>query len=164
MIPILRSDLRVASITLSRSTAPVEMREMLAVQDWTQLLATYGAVVREWAVVSTCHRFELYVVAESGAIDSLCYQLQAAFPAVTTSVAKQGFASEQNPWIVRMDEEAAEHLCRVAAGLDSLVLGEAQIQGQVIATYTRGLENGTIGPVLSSLFRTAIRVGKRART
>jgi glutamyl-tRNA reductase len=140
------------------------MRELLAVQDWAQLLATYGTVVREWAIVSTCHRFELYVVAESDEIDSLCCQLQAAFPAVTAPVAKQGFASEQKPWIVRMDEEATEHLCRVAAGLDSLVLGEAQIQGQVIATYTRGLENGTIGPVLSSLFRTAIRVGKRART
>jgi glutamyl-tRNA reductase len=66
--------------------------------------------------------------------------------------------------VLRLDDEAAEHLCRVAAGLDSLVLGEAQIQGQVISTYTAALEAGTIGPVLSTLFRTAIRVGKRART
>ncbi len=166
MVPTLRSGLRVASIALSRTTAPVEVREQLAYQDWDGLLAAWAFSIsmREWAIVSTCHRFELYVVAESDEVDVLCAQLKIMLSRLVASVANDELAEEQELWTVRTDEEAAEHLCRVAAGLDSLVLGEAQIQGQVIATYTTGLEQGTIGPMLSALFRTAIRVGKRART
>jgi glutamyl-tRNA reductase len=59
---------------------------------------------------------------------------------------------------------AAQHLCRVAAGLDSRVLGETQILGQVAAAYQAALAHGTTGPALSTLFPAAIRLGKRART
>jgi glutamyl-tRNA reductase len=164
MVPILRSGLRVASIALSRATAPVEVREQLAIQNWAELLATWTSPVREWAILSTCHRFELYIVVDGEGLDGLCLQLKAMLSGVVATVANFEFAKGQEPWIVRTDDEVAEHLCQVAAGLDSLVLGEAQIQGQVIATFTTGLEAGTIGPLLSALFRTAIRVGKRART
>ncbi|MGH2537166.1 MAG: glutamyl-tRNA reductase, partial [Candidatus Promineifilaceae bacterium] len=62
------------------------------------------------------------------------------------------------------DREAVSHLCRVAAGLDSLVLGEPQILGQVTVAYTAAVAQGSVGPQLSLLFCMAIRAGKRART
>lgn len=167
MVSNIRSDLRVASITVSHSTAPVEVRECLASQEWATLLATECEDIREWAIISTCHRFELFVVSDGAKLNDLCDQLQsllAKLISATDIVVENAAAPGQMLWFVRQDDDAAEHLCRVAAGLDSLVLGEAQIQGQVIATYTTGLEDGTIGPLLSALFRTAIRVGKRART
>ena len=160
----MRSEMRVASIMLSRLTAPVEVREMLACQDWATLMAPWAMLVSEWSALTTCHRFELYVVATEDEVASLCTQIKAMLTQVATSVAAEPWLLQNDPWIVRYDEDAADHLCRVAAGLDSLVLGEAQIQGQVIATYTTAVATGTIGPFLSNLFRTAIRVGKRART
>jgi glutamyl-tRNA reductase len=145
--------------------APLEVREQLACQqDWPGLLATWTTCIYEWAIVSTCHRFELYVVADSEGLESLCAQLHIMLSSVVTPVARRELPKDSEPWVVRVDEDAAIHLCRVAAGLDSLVLGEAQIQGQVIAAYITGQKERTIGPVLSSLFRTAIRAGKRART
>jgi glutamyl-tRNA reductase len=164
MAPILRSGLRVTSIALSRAMAPVEVREQLALHDWAALLSTWTSSVREWAIISTCHRFELYVVTGSDALELVCAQLPALLSSVVNAATGYTFAEGSEPWAVRTDEDAVIHLCRVAAGLDSLVLGEAQIQGQVIASYTTGLAEGTIGPLLSALFRTAIRVGKRART
>ena len=166
MVPTLQTGLRVASIALSHATAPVEVREQLACQQgWAELLAAQVPDARESAVLATCHRFELYVVTESNALESLCAQLCSLLSNLVSEnlgVGAEGL--ESDPWIVRTDDDAVIHLCRVAAGLDSLVLGEAQIQGQVIAAYTSGLEEGTIGPLLSLLFRAAIRVGKRART
>lgn len=164
MVPTLRNGLRVVSITLSRSTAPVEVREPLACQEWAQLLVYHVPDVREWAVLTTCHRFELYVVVESEKLETLCHDLQQMLTSVIAGYSDFDFEGGSAPWIIRVDNAAAEHLCRVAAGLDSLVLGEAQIQGQVITSYTQALEAGTIGPLLSALFRGAIRVGKRART
>jgi glutamyl-tRNA reductase len=186
MASSIRSELRVASITLGRASASVEVRERLTRQEWGRFLEPFAATMREWALLSTCHRFELYLAAESDELELLCGQLRQMLSSVLGSVAVDDFpchdglctdigdigdsqevdttGGRQELWLVRHDSEAADHLCRVAAGLDSLVLGEAQIQGQVISAYTSGLESGSIGPLLSALFRTAIRVGKRART
>jgi glutamyl-tRNA reductase len=64
----------------------------------------------------------------------------------------------------REAEDAIAHLCDVACGLESLVLGESQIQGQVAEAYQLALAHGAAGPVINALFRTALRAGKRART
>jgi glutamyl-tRNA reductase len=168
MASTVRIGLRVASIALSRATAPVEVRERLACQqDWASLFSAWVQPAREWAILSTCHRFELYIVAEGDELEVACAQLCNLLSAIADYDPSDGTGienTESTPWVVRTDDDAANHLCRVAAGLDSLVLGEAQIQGQVISAYTTGLEEGSIGPLLSVLFRTAIRVGKRSRT
>ena len=128
------------------------------------LLAGWDVSLHEWAILTTCHRFELYAVTASDLVASLTNRLQEMLSTVIGMVAVGEVAHGHKLWDIKANGDAAEHLCRVAAGLDSLVLGEAQIQGQVISTYTQALEAGTIGPVLSSLFRAAIRTGKRART
>ncbi len=158
------SDSHVISISLSRATAPVEVREQLALQDWPRSLASLGETVAEWAILATCHRFELYVATAAVHKPALLASLQEILASVVVVAADEPVEQRQPLWHTRFDDEAVAHLCRVAAGLDSLVLGEAQIQGQVIATYTEGLESDTIGRLLSIAFRTAIRVGKRART
>jgi glutamyl-tRNA reductase len=132
--------------------------------DWAQALAVVGEPLREWAILTTCHRFELYFVATTDALQTLSAQLHTLLSNTILGQLGHGTEIDQRSWLMRTDGEAVEHLCRVAAGLDSLVLGEAQIQGQVIEAYTQAMEAGTIGPTLSALFRTAIRVGKRART
>jgi glutamyl-tRNA reductase len=158
-----RSELQVAAFTLSHPTAPVETRERLATVSWEEILSEKDAV-REWALLSTCHRFELYVVAPQDEIATLCAEIEKLFENALATLPEVGATEAPVPWALLIGEAVVTHLCRVATGLDSLVLGEAQIQGQVIATYTEGLEEGRVGPFLSALFRTAIRAGKRART
>jgi glutamyl-tRNA reductase len=140
----------------------VEVRERLAhpIQEWAELLAKWVPDVHEWAVLATCHRFELYAMTEVDRSDATI----AALSAMLTDVAGADVETASHLWHVRSDEHAVNHLCRVAAGLDSMVLGEAQIQGQVVASYQAALEEGTVGPVLAAAFRAAIRVGKRSRT
>jgi glutamyl-tRNA reductase len=70
----------------------------------------------------------------------------------------------QNPLYLHAERDAIKHLYAVAAGLDSLVLGEFEILGQVRRAYQDASENATIGPTLHQLFSTALRLGKRART
>lgn len=154
----------ILSISLSRTTATVEMREQLACQDWPSLMAAWDDVVQEWAILATCHRFELYLSTSASHTATITNQLQEVLTSLVAMTSERPDKVGDSCWHVRYNEDAVEHLCRVAAGTDSLVLGEAQIQGQVIAAFTQGLERGSIGRVLSPLFRTAIRVGKRART
>ena len=153
---------QVIALGLSRRNAPVALRERLAVvapQIYREL-PLLAVAPTEWAVIITCHRFELYMVMpdgdETGLLGGLFDMIH-----VQTGVELDAVAAG---FVVRRGEDAADHLCRVATGLDSAVLGEAQIQGQVTAAYTHALEEGSVGPVLSLLFRTAIRTGKRARS
>ncbi len=162
MISNLRTSQRLLAITLSRTTAPVEVRERLAhhLQEWATLLATWVPNIHEWAVLVTCHRFELYVIIDEALTDATITGLSS----MLTHVSGADCEIASHLWHVRCDQHAVRHLCHVAAGLDSMVLGEAQIQGQVVAAYQSALEEGTIGSVLSAAFRAAIRVGKRSRT
>jgi glutamyl-tRNA reductase len=105
----------------------------------------------EAVALSTCNRTELYV---AGA-DARTAHRRAA-DAFEELGAVSGFA--------HADEDAARHLFRVAAGLDSLVTGESQILGQVRAAHGLALETGASGRTLNRLFRQAVEVGKRVRT
>lgn len=159
------STVDVECVGVSFQTAPIALRERLCV-DGEALQATLSRVragceglppgIRELAILSTCNRVEFYAAVgpdcERGALRSL-------FADVTAMPAE---AAEHVYELAGSD--AVSHLFRVAAGLDSLVIGEAQIVGQVGEAYARAAANGASGPVTDSLFQGALRAGRRARS
>ncbi len=113
--------------------------------------------LREVAVLSTCNRTEIYAVAE---------RFHGAYADIRDALCELGSLApdELHPYLYSQhDEEAARHLLEVAAGLDSAVLGESEILGQVRAAWQVGREEGGVRSTLDLLFRQALRVGKRAR-
>ena len=154
--------MRLVLVGTSHHRAPVELREQLFVsaaenRELVERLAGAGADA-EAVVLSTCNRTELYLAHG----DDEAAQAR-AFAELT---ALAGLAeSEIAPALYTLtDEAAALHVFRVAAGLDSLIPGEAQILGQVRGAYEAAREADTAGPVLHRLFRQALRVGRRVRT
>jgi glutamyl-tRNA reductase len=115
--------------------------------------------VLEHAVLQTCYRVELYARLTSGVEDARDELVDALSSA-------HGVSRELllDHLYVHAGEDVARHLCRVATGLDSLVLGEAEILGQVGAAFDNGTAAGTVGPGLTLLFRTAVAAGRRARS
>ncbi len=150
------------SIGCSYQTAPVAVREALAF-DPPKLLtalaalnARYGA---EAAILSTCNRVELYVAWPEA--DHFDAYLAAEF--LGEMHARP--AHEIRPHLIEhAGPEAVKHLFRVAASLDSLVVGEGQIAGQVKAAFETARTAGATGPLLNALFPTALRAAKRVRT
>jgi glutamyl-tRNA reductase len=149
-------------VGLSHRTAPVELRERVDFQA-RDLAAALRALsqrgsAREAVVVSTCNRAEMYVAcddAEPTRQDLLRF----------LSDYNQIAASDIAPHVYDVvDLDAARHLFRVAAGLDSMVVGEPQILGQVKDAHTVAADAHTSGPVLNRLFHTSFAVGKRVRT
>jgi glutamyl-tRNA reductase len=149
-------------IGISHRTAPVELRERVdfqarGVAGALRALAERGSA-REAVVVSTCNRAELYVACdEAAATRHDLVRFVSDFNGVP--------ASEVTPHMYEIvDLDVARHLFRVAAGLDSLVMGEPQILGQVKDAHTVASESQTVGPVLNRLFHSSFAVGKRVRT
>ena len=159
----LSSRMRIAMVGCNHRTAPLELRERVV---FTPEQARQAAgdlrangILHEAVVVSTCNRSELYGVC-GPALDSTANAMEVFF---------YNFhhlpATEVNGKIYRETGDAAvRHLFRVTSGLDSMLLGEAEILGQVRDAYTRALENGSTGPVLNRLFQGALEVGKRVRS
>ena len=149
-------------VGISYRTAPVELRERLdfqarGVADALRALALRGSA-REAVVVSTCNRAELYVACDEAAATR---QDLVHFVSDFNGVAPDEIAPHVYDVI---DLDVARHLFRVAAGLDSLVMGEPQILGQVKEAHTSATEARTAGPVLNRLFHASFAVGKRVRT
>jgi glutamyl-tRNA reductase len=149
-------------VGISHRTAPVELRERVdfqarGVADALRALAERGSA-REAVVVSTCNRAELYVVCdEAAATRQDLVHFVSDFNGVT--------AAEITPHVYDVtDLDVARHLFRVAAGLDSLVMGEPQILGQVKDAHTVATDAHTSGAVLNRLFHSSFAVGKRVRT
>ena len=145
------------ALGLNHQTAPVHLRERVAFADATlpQALATIRALpgVREAALLSTCNRTELYAVAED----------MRALADWLASHADEG--DDLHAYLYQhADVDAARHLFRVATGLDSLVLGEPQILGQVKHAWAVARAAGALGPQLDRLFQQAFVTAKRART
>jgi glutamyl-tRNA reductase len=134
-----------ALVGVSHHTAPLEVRERVAVppEVAAELARSLAGDEGEAVCLSTCNRTELYV-AGPGAEER-------ALAALEPEVGELLYR--------RRDDEAAVHLFRVAAGLDSLVRGEAEILGQVRTAYALGAP----GPLLDRLFREALRVGRKVR-
>jgi glutamyl-tRNA reductase len=152
--------MKLVLVGTSYQRAPVELRELLAYDPELrraalERLAAEGA---EAAVLSTCNRTEVYGVSPDPArVEERIYDELAGLSGLSHS--------ELAPALYTVgDEAAAVHLFRVAAGLDSMVPGEAQILGQVREAYEAARETETTGATLHRLFRQALRVGKRVRT
>jgi glutamyl-tRNA reductase len=151
---------QIICIGVNHETAPVAVREELACLPprFGSLITARIPQVHEWALISTCNRVELYVVAAAG--EDAAPALVALFAEAHGNVP----AALQHHLYLLRDDEAAGHLLRVAAGLDSLVLGEPQILGQVNRAFALAQEQGGAGPVLTAVFRAAISAGKRVRS
>jgi len=142
-------------------SAPLELLERLAIDAERRPKALAGLLdlehVHEAVVVSTCNRVEVYTAISRfhGAAGDV-----RRFLADFSGLALEEFAGHLYDWY---EERAVRHLFGVAAGVDSMVVGEAQILGQVREAFTAAQAERTVGPVLSALFTRAIKVGRRAR-
>ncbi len=151
---------QVVVLGLNHRRAPLVLREALAFPpcDVQQALQTMRRYVPEGAILSTCHRVELYAAGpDAGRVRTALKRFWSDQRAVPLW--------DFEPHLYSLSgRKAVEHLFSVACGLDSVVVGEPQILGQVRESLRRGLEHRSIGPVLSALFRQAVTTGKRART
>ncbi len=142
--------------------AAVEMRERLAF-DPVRLQAALGDLAdhcREGVILSTCNRTEIYAVVEP-TDESAPEDTVFAFLSMHCRASADELARATT---TRFGENATTHLCRVACGLESLVLGEPQILGQLRDALAAARSAGTAGPNLTRLVTDALRVGKRARS
>jgi glutamyl-tRNA reductase len=150
------------AIGASHKTATLALRERLSLPEG-RAASLVGELVRspeihEAVAVSTCNRTELYlVVADPVDAESLALSALARQAGIRPTELFGHIYSMRGV-------EAASHLFSVAAGLDSMIIGENEIQGQVRRAYELALVEGTTGPVSNRLFRDALAAGKRART
>jgi glutamyl-tRNA reductase len=152
-------------VGLSHKSAPVEIREKLAVAE-TELPAVLSelmahAHVGEAMFLSTCNRVEAYVAPKRGdaTASELAHAVKSVFAARTGSA-----RVDETHLYDREGEEAVRHIFRVAASLDSMVLGEPQILGQVKDAYDVAVENNALGHFLGRCVHRAFSVAKRVRT
>lgn len=152
----------VVVIGLNHRTMPLDLFERMTVDGARLPKALHDLAARdhlgEVVVLSTCNRTEVYAIAE---------RFHGAYADVRNFLAELAFVAPDefaDHLYVHYDAEAIRHLFSVAAGLDSAVIGEAEILGQVRSSWERAGEEGTAGPVLNLLFRHALETGKRART
>jgi glutamyl-tRNA reductase len=141
---------------VNHTTAPIEVREKLAFRPSETLpelarLRSDG-VMHEGVILSTCNRTELYLVEEKGdAFEHTC------------AILSSRLGEDASRFVyVRRDRETVAHLFAVTAGLDSMILGEAQIHGQVKEAWEQCRTES--GPILNRMFQTALLAGSRART
>jgi len=162
-------------VGLNHHTAPVALRERLslaggalemALDDLNvgrRMAALPGeraplSAIHEGVILSTCNRLEIYATADDQAGGWAAVE---AFLAGRRNIP----VAELDPHLYLLeDHEAVDHLMRVASGLDSMILGEPQILGQVAEAFAKAQAAGTAGPALSQLFTRAVHAGKRARS
>ena len=155
--------MEIVLVGLNHRTAPVEVREKVSftaeqAQRAAEELRARG-ILEETLVLSTCNRSEVYGVPPESSHE--CAPGLSTFLSEFHSVRADVLSVSLYH---HYDQEAVRHLFRVAAGLDSMLLGEAEILGQVREAYRFAHERGATGPVLNRLFQGALEVGKRVRT
>jgi glutamyl-tRNA reductase len=158
-----KADMHIFSIGLNHTTAPIQLRERLTFTE-DQIRASLSRLacghlsgdITEMVILSTCNRSEIYAVSNQELIPELELFLSEA-----SGVNQDEFSSHLHRYT---DLEVSHHLFNVAAGLDSLVIGEPQILGQIVRALELSRGQNMAGPVLNRLFQAAIHAGKRART
>ena len=152
--------MQIVVLGLNRKGTPLAVRERLAFpsRDLGPALEAMRGYVAEGAILSTCHRVELYAAApEPRRAEADLRRFWSAQRGVPPQ--------ELEPYVYCLrGARAVKHLFAVACGIDSAIIGEPQILGQVREALRRGLQHRSMGRVLSALFRQAITCGKRART
>jgi glutamyl-tRNA reductase len=147
--------MHITLVGISHKTAPVAVRERFAFSaaELSDALPRFGGAA---VLLSTCNRTEVYLASHhpiaAGSVIALLRELKDV-----ADVADEAFYHLSG-------KDAAQHLFRVAAGIDSMVLGEAEILGQVRVAFAAATQAGTHNAVLSQLFHEAIRAGRRARS
>src|SRR5919107_2045955 len=156
------SEHELITLGISHKTATVQMRERLAltqsaVTGFLQEVADHPEV-HEAVVISTCNRTELtLVVGDAVAAESAALGVLAQRAHVRPTELTERIYSPRNC-------DAARQLFRVCAGLESMIVGEAEVQGQVKRAYEEALAAGTTGPLTNRLFTAALQAGKRVRS
>ncbi|KAB2495671.1 glutamyl-tRNA reductase [Priestia endophytica] len=152
--------MHIIAIGLNYRTAPVEIREKVSFND-SELSEAMRVLkeqksVLENVIVSTCNRTEIYAVVDQ--LHTGRYYVK-AFLAEWFNISKE----ELSPYLTIYEHDAAiEHLYRVVSGLDSMVLGETQILGQVRSSFLTAQGQGATGTVFNQLFKEAVTLAKRA--
>lgn len=153
--------MRLFAVGISHRTAPVELRECVdfARRGLDAALSALAArnVTREAVVLSTCNRAEIYAGADSDEAAESCGRFMSEYNGVAWDALAPHLVIYRGP-------EVADHLFRVAAGLDSLVVGEPQILGQVKDAFATASELKSTGALTHRLFTSAFSVGKRVRS
>lgn len=151
-------------VGVNHKSTPVAVREQLALSDAACSLGLRalvdGEIVREGLIVSTCNRVEVLTETATAKLNETTERIL-SFLAETNELPRSVF---ETGLYQHHDDQAVRHLFRVAASLDSMVVGEPQVLGQVRRAYTIALEAGTTGKVLNRLVHHAFRVAKRVRT
>lgn len=156
-------EMEILVLGLNHKTAPVELREKLAVppQKTPEFLETFKkrGIFQERLVLSTCNRIEIYGVARDGRGDDICRAktLLSEYSSLETRYFEDKMYVLKQPDSVR-------HLFTVASGLDSMVLGETEIIGQVKNAYHLAHQTGQTGKVLNALFQRSLKVAKGLRS
>lgn len=149
-------------VGLNYKTAPVEIREKLSFIE-RELPNAMAALQQEKSIlenviVSTCNRTEIYAVVDQ--LNTGRYYIK-QFLSNWFKIPVEQFVDHL---FIREDDESFQHLFRVTAGIDSMVLGETQILGQVKKSFLQGQEIGTTGTVYNQLFKQAVTFAKRAHS
>ncbi len=154
--------MRTLLVGMNHRSAPVELRERLAIDDTAALLQKLvaSAEVDEAVIFSTCNRVELLVVTRS--VEAARMRMRGFFSQQLGSRSDVGDVSQY--LYEHLDGDAIRHLLRVASSLDSMVVGEPQILGQTKDAFQRAKECGAAGPLLGRLFQHAFATAKRVRT
>src|SRR6202140_5398687 len=155
--------MEIVLIGVNHRTASVDLRERVAftpeqAREGAQQLRSRG-ILEESLVLSTCNRSELYGVPREDSTDSA-----GAVELFVASFHQLSLGELDGSLYRHRDSHAVRHLFRVAAGLDSMLLGEDEILGQVRDAYRIALDQGATGPVLNRVFQNALEVGKRVRS
>ena len=158
--------MQIGCLEVGYKKAPVAIREQIsfsddALADGFQGAGAEPATIDGVTIVSTCNRVEVYVSSSDGGIDSTWLRDRAVdLICAERSVSSETILTHAN-WYT--NDDAVKHLCRVASGLESQVMGESQILGQVARANEIATRHKANNPTLKQLFQTAIRCGKRAR-
>jgi glutamyl-tRNA reductase len=151
-------------VGVSHKSTPLAVRELLALSDdacATGLRSLVdGEIVREGLIVSTCNRVEVLTETAAGRLNETTERI-IEFLTRANELSRSQFEKDLYQ---HTDDQAVRHLFRVASSLDSMVVGEPQVLGQVRRAYSIALEAGTTGRILNRLVHHAFRVAKRVRT